>query len=448
MKVEPDLIGRKKIGEFLKQVRNQSGKKLRDLEDENISRATISYIENGRDNVKIGKIKYYCSLLGVDFNQLPKLIENEENKVLAIRKKYLEFISPIETYIESSNKNKGLSKLKSIKNPHESIQHIILYLKGRCYVQQNKMTQAKKCFIKAINHIEKHPNLANDNIQSCCYNQLGKICYYQNDFKKAIHYTEKGLESFIAEGERKHIKSSLLMNKIIYLERLGHLPEAQILLKELWEKEDEIENVEVVLNMHDVQAQVYRKSKMYSEAIDVANQGIRKAQINKKLNRIVELWSTLANIYIDMNEHSKAECILQLALELEKNVEEKHIFLHIYIQLGHIYIKQGKYDEAKNILEEAIKRKHPKINISRYTQALTVLGDCFLKQGDYKGGIQPYTEALSLARKHSLIYHEREILRKLCVCWKHEDINKFQKNVVKYFELDVKLSDEGGDLID
>lgn len=116
--------------------------------------------------------------------------------------------------------------------------------------------------MKAINHIEKHPNLANDNIQSCCYNQLGKIFYYQNDFKKAIHYTEKGLEGFIAEGERKHIKPSLLMNKIIYLERLGHLPEAQILLKELWEKEDEIENVEVVLNMHDVQAQVYRKSKM------------------------------------------------------------------------------------------------------------------------------------------------------------------------------------------
>ena len=115
-----------------------------------------------------------------------------------------------------------------------------------------------------------------------------------------------------------------------------------------------------VLNMHDVQAQVYRKSKMYSEAIDVANQGIRKAQINKKLNRIVELWSTLANIYIDMNEHSKAECILQLALELEKNVEEKHIFLHIYIQLGHIYIKQGKYDEAKNILEEAIKENTQK----------------------------------------------------------------------------------------
>lgn len=85
--------------------------------------------------------------------------------------------------------------------------------------------------MKAINHVEKYPNLAYDNVQSCCYNQLGKICYYQNDFKKAIQYTEKGLDSFITEGKRKHIKPSLMMNKIVYLERLGHLPEAQILLK-------------------------------------------------------------------------------------------------------------------------------------------------------------------------------------------------------------------------
>lgn len=200
--------------------------------------------------------------------------------------------------------------------------------------------------------------------------------------------------------------------------------------------------------MHDVQAQVYRKSKMYKEAIDIANRGIRKEQINKKPHRIVELWTTLSSIYIDMNEHSNAESILQLALELEKNIDEKHLFLLIYIQLGHIYIKQGKYDKAKTILEEATQRKHPKINISRYTQALSVLGDCFLKQGDFKGGIQPYTEALSLAKKHSLVFQERDILRKLCICWEQEDKSKFLNNVIKYFHLDVKLSDEGGDSID
>ncbi len=125
----------KVLGEALRKVRKKRGLRLVDLEDDQISFATISSIERGVPTVKPQNRLYYCQKLGFDVSQLPSLIRQENGE----RNKTENLLFLIETCIRLDC-DAALEQLRKLQSQgKEYYLDKIYYLKGLCYVKKNKL---------------------------------------------------------------------------------------------------------------------------------------------------------------------------------------------------------------------------------------------------------------------------------------------------------------------
>src|SRR5690606_12014750 len=133
---------------------------------------------------------------------------------------------------------------------------------------------------------------------SACYKELGRIYfYYHNNLTLALQHTETGLQVYNENGERKIIKYALLSCKASYLEKMQQDEEALATIRELWSEKDQwYRSNEVVLNILEIQANLYAKKEFYDEAMTYALDGLEIARANKNLPRALELITTLGNI--------------------------------------------------------------------------------------------------------------------------------------------------------
>lgn len=69
----------------------------------------------------------------------------------------------------------------------------------------------------------------------------------------------------------------------IILQTVSLYDEALYTLDELWLDLKNIKNLFVILNMHEVKAKILMNKKMYSEAIQIAMDGIEIARINRAI---------------------------------------------------------------------------------------------------------------------------------------------------------------------
>jgi len=434
-------IEKKERGILLREIRKNQGKKMTDLEDENISRGTIGNIETCTENVSEEKVRYYCSLLNIKYEDIPKLIEEKRKKDEQKEKGLYFKLKMIENVIDHVGDRTGLQMIKEIDEIPAELENFVYYLKGKAYVYLDETDQAERKFVKAIEASDKKDYT---NIKSCAYNELGKLSYYKNSFGQAIDYTEQGIKAFQHEGERKHIYFSLFANKVLYLDKLDKTIEAAEILKEIWKEKHKINHMSVLLNLYDLHGGIYKKLEMYDDAIKYVEEGLELARINQEQYRAVELWTTLGSIYIEMKKLTIAEDCLNIALKLKEKLSKKYLFTTVYVKLGELYMEQGKFDLARKKLSLAIKNKGKKANISKYIKALTVLGDCFLLQEQTQKSIHYYQEALSLAEKHSFTHQEHEILRRLCIAYSKTDRKEYKKTLDRYFCLDVQLNERSG----
>lgn len=426
------------IGKYIRKTRKSLGLKIDDLADENISSSTISKIERVEGPITDEKKIYLCRKLNLNYYEIPTLImkEKEQHKSIMTKMKYIEQI------IDLGEPKIGLKKLRSldVKQSTQAIQSFEKYLRGRCQVQLKKFEKAKGYFQKALQLIDQSDYQTN--IQAACFNQLGIIAFFQNDFKTALDYTDQGIKSFSKDGELKHLKYSLASNKAVYLEKLNYIDRASNILYDLWQQKNEIEYTDILLNMYDVQARIFKKNKMYSKGIENAKKGIELAKLNRKTNRLIELLSTLGSIYLDEKKLEEAEDALTTALALKNQVKEQHLFLVINTRLGRLYLEQNKPKKTQELLEEAISCYNTH-DVVRHTQALITLGDALFKQEKVDEAEKQYKKALDLSVEHSLLHQELNCWFSLGKCYKNTDRENYLLSLEKIFEIELILKQGG-----
>ncbi|SFI95893.1 helix-turn-helix domain-containing protein [Thermoflavimicrobium dichotomicum] len=422
---------RKKSGEMLRRIRKDQGFTIENLADDYISASTISNIERGNPYVSIEKINYYAKKLDVGLEELSNLTTEEKKN----EKKYRLQLMSIENMIDLVDPNAGLARLRQLNSGHFSCcPGMINYLKGKSYYRKNK-EKAETYFLKAIQQVDQHPNLEKSNIKSICYNELGTIYFYKNELEQALHYTQKGIDAFVPDGERSYVKSMLLANKAIYLEDLGRLEESIQTIEQLRSQPEEFKSTNSTLSIYVLQARIYHRNKLYSQAIACTETGIELARINRMYERSSELWTLLGNIHFSLQKLEEAEICYLTALDIKEKIRKEHLLITPYTQLGLLYLEQNKYTQAQQALEEAVKIGERSDHILPYIGALIALGNFYLKQKKYYQAIQPFEKALTLAQKHNSTDREEEIVVNLCYCYEQiGDIEKFQnysKRLVK-----------------
>lgn len=424
----------KERGLFLREIRKKLGKRMEDLEDENISRGTIGNIETGKPHVREPKVKYYCEKLGVNYDALPHLIEERRQRLGEYKQKVLADLRKIELMIDVTQDNTGLKMLRKINVPKE-LSNVVDYLKGKSYIYLNDPDKAEKHFKQVVKATSRNV----ENVVACAYNELSKIAYYRNDFVTAVKYIDQGLAAYDKKDWRQYIYYNLQSNKILYLDKLDRTNEAEDLCKRLWQEREKINHISVLLNLYDLKGQIYRKKRKYDEAIQLITEGLQIARYNREKRRIVELLITLGSIYMTKKDYDQAADCLDMALQVTQLLDDQYLHTTITVKLGELQMQQGKLDQAKQTLYAVIKNKGR--GITKYVKALTVYGDCNMLQNQTDDALNYYLTALDLAQKHLLQQQELEILEKIAKVYLETKKEKEYKDTLdKFFRLYVQLN--------
>jgi tetratricopeptide (TPR) repeat protein len=434
------------IGEVIRKVRKERGLRLEDLADENISPATVSNIERGVPHVSPTKIQYLMEKLGLDMNQLPELLKDEQQKLQDLWLTLQSIESKLDLGVTEGlwDQLRGLD----LDDAHPFAAYYY-YLRGKYQKHRRNWKRAEREFSNAIRLADQSDEGKQENIEAASFNELALCSYYQNNLEQAIRYTENGIEAFQPDQGRRYYKYILMTNKAAYLEKAGRYEEALRAVQELWNHLPEIQNISVVLYLYELRAVLLRRSGMYDEAIRFAQEGLEIARINKQFDRSFDLWSALGSVYMAKKEWKKAEICYRTALSLKGTFEDEAVFVSAYADLGTLYMLQEKWEEAEEALSQAIELGRSLNDALRLVGALLVMGECKQKQQQFQQAIPYLEEALSLTEKYGYKQLQYDALFLLSRSWEQVDRDQFSKTIEQMYQVQVDLKQqEGQSLLD
>ncbi|TCS93482.1 tetratricopeptide repeat protein [Hazenella coriacea] len=405
-----------------------------------ISTGTISHMENGGYRVSRVKLEYWCSVVHVD---LEELLNNNPTEEIAEGDLKFELIA-IEHTLARVDLEEGWQRLNQLHLTKDNpLISTAFYLKGKYYSRKKAWNQAHVCFTRAIDIEQSHSVPNKNNIISTCYYELSRVALYENDLRKALNYTRKGLKAFVKNGERKYCLYQLLVSKVIYLKNLNRIEEALVALDELYKQKCDIETTSVLLNMADLQAELLNRTERYEEATTYALEGIELARIESNYDRLFDLWTVLGTSYMNLKQWKKAErCFLE-ALKLKDKIKRESLPVTTYKQIGELYSILDKTEKTLDNLKKAVKLGKETNDALRTCEALISLGDYYFKQSDFKSAESKYEQALALAEQHSFSAQEDILVIKLVCCYTTQGSEKIKLFADRLVNILVRLQGRG-----
>lgn len=436
-----DHLDRVNLGRVIRKKRkNELGwsmETLAQISRKKLSVATISNIERGYPGVSEVKIELLCQLIGLDLKEMPALVQKESEW----HKKWIQELKRIEQIIDLVSPEEAHRRLRKISfDSGEALEVVYQYLLGRCYFHKRNYAKASEKLNLAIQLLDKYPEMEYTNIRATSFKELGRIAFhYYNDLEQALNFTEEGIKVFRENGERISTKFALLSAKASYLEKLGHNDDALKVIELLWnEKENWYQNLEVVLNIYEIRANISSKAGLFEEALKLAEEGLELARANRKHERAFELMTLFGNIHTAKQQYDEAEAWYQQALLLKEKIKRQYLFITTYTQLGILYMTLKKWNQAKNVLHEAVELGKKSEDPVRYHHALIALGDYYLKTNDEKTALMYYEQSLEQAEKGRFHTINPDLYAKLSRCWQELDIKKSKEYMDKYLQLVIK----------
>lgn len=359
------------LGKFIRKVRKEKGLRLEDLSDDQISTATISNIERGVPHVNREKIVYLLQKLSIQLKDIPELLdENTEN----LESLQLRFFA-IESLIHFGKVKKAYQSLLDISENYSSYSLAQIHvLKGKYFLQAGEWKKAEKEFQESIRLCTQDMSNKN-NLESMIYYYLAQCSYHQHHFDQAIRRVEKGLyvyEDGLEDSEQ--IKFLLMTKRILYLEKAGRTDEALKRLEEVWNELNEVKRQDILLRLYVLKADLFRRIKLYLDAVRFAREGIRLATNTPYTDELFELWTILGATYIELNHLEDAEICFAFVREMEEKVQNKNELVRAYCSLGNLYLLQGKTEEAKQVIYQAICWGEKINDPSKLCNALLIMG--------------------------------------------------------------------------
>ncbi|MGA8942627.1 MAG: tetratricopeptide repeat protein [Thermoactinomyces sp.] len=441
------------IGKLIKKTRKAKRLRQQDLADSNISQVVISYIETGKPEISEEKIKYLLKKLDIKEKDYEKFYVNEDEIAAKEFDEEMELrLISLETIIDLTAPEQGLEELRSIGLPNgSSLDADIYYLKGKYYLHKRNLKKANRYFFQAIRLVDdKYPEKIHSNLKAASYYGLAKLEYANNDLNKALEYCKKGESSFIIDGERPYLQAGFLVSKVIFLQKLNRLEDAQSALDKLNSissgKPCFIESREIILNAYELQATIWAKGNMTNNAISHAKKGIELARIDKAYDRSCELWTTLGSIYNKKDNLQAAEICFQTALKLKNKIQREYLLSYANTELGNLYTKKRKFGEAEKKFYKAISISKKTNDAYQETEALMGLGECYILQNKSAQAIKFLKYALELAKQSGFTKQKNQLLLKLGHYLKAIGDPSFQQYAFDFFESNVEalIHKEGG----
>ncbi|SDZ01253.1 tetratricopeptide repeat protein [Thermoactinomyces sp. DSM 45892] len=432
----------KEIGQLIRKLRNEQGLRLRDLGDGEASSSTISKVERGVGKFKLDRVVYLLEKLGVPLANISDILDQERKNTSLIEIQ----LRSVETLLRFGQYKKALYHLerKSINEAHY-LAPTYYYLKGKCLIGFGNLDQAEKTFLHTIKLLEDESK--EDNIEAACYAELSFCKDCQNDIQEALCLTDKGISSFVPDGDRQHIIYALYLNKSLYCYKMNK-SEGILALDYLESSLDQIQDPNVQLVYYWLKASHTRKSGKLTEALQYAEKGLRLAGMAKSYNMMLEFWLCIGDCFFSMGNFEEAEHHFELALEFdEKQINRPEAVSFIYLKLGKLYLEQKLWDKALPFVSKACKTATDNNDAHSLVHALLLSGDIALNLDNHSSAVQYYQQAQVLSHQHSFKIQEYKAWSRLADSWHPVNQVEYQLCATQAFELQ-KSANLKGDYYD
>jgi CHAT domain-containing protein/lipopolysaccharide biosynthesis regulator YciM len=202
---------------------------------------------------------------------------------------------------------------------------------GTIYVEMHEYEQALHSFQRALT-ILKNNHHQEDLATAALLNDMGKLYRYMGNYNDAIRYTQQALEIANKPNIYKQGDTAKFLNEL---------------------------------------AELYIAMGVYEKALPLAQTALKLVTIadgkNRRNHNYFSYSLTLAALYVDMEEHSKALIIFN---ELESKIKEENAeypaAASVMNELARLYTSMGAYDRAlplilraEQIFEKALGSEHP-----------------------------------------------------------------------------------------
>jgi tetratricopeptide (TPR) repeat protein len=385
------------IGRALRGIRKKRDIKIKELTDSSLSKATISRIEHGKP-VKEKAMDLLMSKLGIEKTDLKRLLDEMDKEEIRIKLT----LEAAEAKLELGlNLGDTMGKLEAIDSLNPYAQGAE-YVKARIYLAKSKWDKAKEHFYKAIKSSTKHEKYLYLNIQTASYIGLSYISYKEHNLEDAIELTEKGIKCFIPDGEKQYCYCTLHSNKATYLEKLGRHDKVNEVVQQILTVINELEcKPSARAQFYQLEGNMLKHQKQLLKATKVLY--FEYAKIHKLPSSSATLWTTLGDVFCEMEEIEGAEDCYLNAIELnnsEKDTNRSIINMRIYNKLTHLYAEQELWHKAYLFNKKALDLKE--FHSREYIDTLINLSRLLFHEYDYKKAIQALEDAKFLSNKLKL----------------------------------------------
>jgi tetratricopeptide (TPR) repeat protein len=429
------------LGEKIRKARKQQRITQEELAlSLDLSPSLISKIERGAYQVVRDNFEVICTFLKLDVEELLKGDHVEVDTQVDIRL----LLKTIEHDIHLVGTKEVIQELNLIQFETDStLKAEYYFLQGRMNEGKRNWVKAQEFFERAIRYVDQFPVLQITNLQAGCYYGISRVLGKQGKLSHAIEAVKRGIDCFVDQGERKYLAYNLLLSHAIFLEKLNQNEEAFRIAQELRENKSFVSSTEAKTNLAQLQATLLNKFGLYDQSIQIAEEGVILARLDKLYDRTFELWTTQGESYRKQKSFANAKHCLKTALKIKERIQYRSLAITTYTQLGLLYLELNDNQKSQTILNEAVTLGEETKDNLRLMSALIALGDCYFHQKQLTKAQHYYEAALSIAKTHSYFQHKWDILMKLAATCKNDNPDLYGKYVEQFHQLSIKLWKDG-----
>jgi sensor histidine kinase YesM/lipopolysaccharide biosynthesis regulator YciM len=229
-----------------------------------------------------------------------------------------------------------------------------------------------------------------------CYDLLGTINRFKENYTGALEYFNKSLE--IAKSEKDPAKEAVIMSNMgsVY-SQMGDLNKAIATYQRGIDIYDSLGTPQKSLSSISNIALVYTRQDRYAEALASFQKCLTAYRQggNKVFGSTVLL--NMGMIYISMEEYDKALPHIQESLEISKELGNEAAIAKNTINLGSIYQAKNDKDKALQMFKEAlnlgIKTKSKEIQYGCYID----IGDIYLENNELQPAVENFEKGLEIS---------------------------------------------------
>lgn len=424
---------------------NELGKKMSELENYEISKGSISNIENFKNNPHPKTLKIYLDKLGLKIKQVYEMADSVEQEIEEI----LFHLETIETIIEKQDLKSANHRLKKISlDDFHPLAPFVAYLQGKILYEEKQWNKAEKKFLVAIKLHHTYGITHNKNLISASYKSLASCSYFNNDLSQALKLVDLGLESYDDTQERKGVKYQLLGNKVLYLLKSSEKIKASRLLDKVWDDvkllDDSYDDYSV-LNLYKFRSTILRDEEHYDDALECCKNGtmISRKHWSINISHYLDFLIIAGSVFLKQHDYQKAWDRFELAIDSDQDLRAPRRHVDSYTYLGIMYNAQKKWQEASVHLDKALKIGRQIPDPFRLTKALIVKGNLYFQQKKWDQAILLYQECYSISKSNNFRQRQYSSLLKLADCFANIGDEKqlnFYTTKLYYLQKDLKIT--------